>query len=83
MVEIIEDLGGMFSSSVVKDLHYLVVGNSGNPAWAYSCYGRKIERALKYQQDGCDLLIVHEHDFWARVEQKTGKPIAALSNPQE
>lgn len=79
MVEIIEDLGGMFSSSVVKDLDYLVVGNSGNPAWAYSCYGRKIERALKYQEDGCNLLIVHEHDFWARVEQKTGKPIAALS----
>lgn len=81
VVEIIESLGGLFSKSVIKDLDYLVVGNSGNPAWAYSCYGRKIETALKYQADGKNLLIVHEHDFWARVEELTGKPIASLTSP--
>lgn len=83
VAEIIETLGGTFSRSVIKDLDYLIVGNSGNPAWAYSCYGRKIETALEYQADGKDLLIVHEHDFWAHVEKVTGKPIAALSHPQE
>jgi BRCA1 C Terminus (BRCT) domain len=83
MVQTIENLGGIFSSGVVKDLDYLVVGNSGNPAWAYSCYGRKIERAMKYQDDGCDLLIVHEHDFWAHVEQVTGKPIGAITPASE
>ena len=44
--------------------HYLVVGNEGNPAWAFACYGRKVERAMQLRKEGWNLVIVNEVDFW-------------------
>ena len=44
--------------------HYLVVGNEGNPAWAFACYGRKVERAMQLRKEGRNLVIVNEVDFW-------------------
>ena len=44
--------------------HYLVVGNQGNPAWAFACYGRKVERAMQLRKQGRNLVIVNEVDFW-------------------
>ncbi len=78
IIRIVQSLGGLFSKSVAKDLDYLIVGNSGNPAWAYSCYGRKVEAAIKHQSEGSGLQIVNEQDFWACVEKVTGKPIASM-----
>ena len=60
----IEQQGGLPQNNVTKELHYLVVGDAGNPCWAYSCYGRKVEKALEYRQVGCPLVIVQESDFW-------------------
>lgn len=57
--------GGIPQNNVTKELHYLVVGEAGNPCWAYSCYGRKVEKALEYRKAGLPLLIVQEGDFWA------------------
>lgn len=62
-VEMVNSLGGRVSPRVTQDLDYLVVGAHGNPCWAYACYGRKVESAVKYRKQGCRLLIVHEHDF--------------------
>lgn len=62
--KIIEDKGGKFKNSVVKDTDYLIVGNGGNPCWAFSCYGRKVEQAVNLRKDGHSILIVHENDFW-------------------
>lgn len=67
--QIVEGLGGNFWPRVTLDIHYLVVGANGNPCWAYACYGRKIEQAVRYRKDGHQLLIVHEHDFWDSVEE--------------
>ena len=65
---IVEELGGTFRSSVSKKTDYLIVGNGGNPCWAYSCYGRKIEEAMQLRKSGAHVVIVNETDFWDAVE---------------
>lgn len=60
----IERVGGTFKSSVSKHTDYLVVGSAGNPCWAYSCYGRKIEDAMELRKAGAKVQIVNEVDFW-------------------
>ena len=64
MASRVEQLGGAFSRSVTPKVHFLVVGSAGNPAWAYSCYGRKVEQAMSLRTEGHSLIIVHENDFW-------------------
>lgn len=63
----IENIGGIFRSSVTKNTDYLVVGNAGNPCWAYSCYGRKIEEAMALRKAGAKVQIINETDFWDAV----------------
>ncbi len=65
--KIIEDKGGKFKNSIVKDTDYLIVGNGGNPCWAFSCYGRKVEQAVNLRKAGQSILIVHENDFWDEI----------------
>lgn len=60
-------LGGTFSLNVVQAVDYLVVGADGNPCWAFACYGRKVEEAVKLRRRGFKILLVHEHDFWDAV----------------
>lgn len=67
LAEKIVSLGGLVKSSVSKKTDYLVIGNEGNPCWAFSCYGRKIEDALKLRKAGAKLIIVNETDFWDSV----------------
>ncbi|QHI73812.1 BRCT domain-containing protein [Aminipila terrae] len=55
---------GKFNNNVVKDTEYLVVGDEGNPCWAFCCYGRKVEKAIEMRKEGKNILLVHEEDFW-------------------
>lgn len=64
---LIESLGGIYNDNVTKSTDYLVVGNLGNPCWAFACYGRKVEKAMESRKVGQPLLIVHENDFWDAV----------------
>ena len=64
IVEVITEHQGMFSNGVTKKTQYLIVGAEGNPCWAFSCYGRKIEKAMEMRKNGSDISIVHENDFW-------------------
>lgn len=68
IAELIEKLGGTYKNTVTKKTQYLIVGNQGNPCWAFSCYGRKIEDAIKLRQAGQKLIIVNETDFWDIIE---------------
>lgn len=68
IAEIIEKLGGIYHNSVIKKTDYLIVGDDGNPCWAYACYGRKVEKAIKLRKDGSHILIVHENDLWDQFE---------------
>lgn len=66
--DIIESLGGICRGNVSSKTDYLVVGNAGNPCWAYACYGRKIEEAVSLRKNGGYILIVNETDFWDAVD---------------
>lgn len=66
--EEIERWGGAFKSSVSKSTDYLVVGNGGNPCWAYSCYGRKIESAMDLRKAGAKVQIINEVDLWSMID---------------
>ena len=57
-------LGGIPHPRVTKDLNYLVIGSCGNPCWAYACYGRKVEMAMRLRREGSRLMIIHENDLW-------------------
>ena len=65
---IITSLGGKFNPNITNKTRYLVVGNDGNPCWAFSCYGRKIEDAVNRRKSGQNLSIINEVDFWDIVD---------------
>lgn len=65
---VIARLGGALRSGVTKKTNYLIVGNAGNPCWAYACYGRKIEEAVALRKEGARVTIVNETDFWDAVD---------------
>lgn len=68
LLEKVTELGGKAKKSVSSKTDYLVVGNSGNPCWAYACYGRKIEEAMNLRKKGAHVMIVNENDFWDAVD---------------
>lgn len=70
IVEQIIKLGGTFSNTPTKKTHYLIVGSSGNPCWAFACYGRKVEIAMSLRKDGFPITIVGENDFWIAVDKE-------------
>ncbi|MNR04315.1 DNA ligase [compost metagenome] len=59
----IRRLGGIPTESVTKKTDYLIVGDNGNPAWAFSCYGRKVEKAINLRKEGHTITLIHEFDF--------------------
>jgi NAD-dependent DNA ligase len=65
--KIVISKGAKFSNNVVKNLDYLVVGNAGNPCWAFSCYGRKVEQAIGMRKEGCKIMLINENEFWKVV----------------
>ncbi len=65
---IITENGGIYHNNVTKTTDYLIVGNAGNPCWAFSCYGRKVEKAIELRKKGCPVVIVHENDFWDIID---------------
>ena len=62
--ETVTQRGGEFIDNIRDDLDYLIIGDEGNPCWAFACYGRKVERAVQIRRGGHRLLMVHERDFW-------------------
>ncbi len=66
----ISKLGGTPTNSVTKSTDYLIVGDNGNPAWAFSCYGRKVEKAIELRKDGHTITLIHEFDFNDFLQEK-------------
>jgi hypothetical protein len=56
--------GATVVDRVSSSLDVLVVGQKGNPNWAFCCYGRKIEEVLHLRRHHQRrILIVHENDL--------------------
>jgi len=64
IAKLITENGGIYKDNVLKNTDYLIVGDNGNPCWAFSCYGRKIEKAIELRKLGKKIIIAHEIDFW-------------------
>ncbi|MEQ1884037.1 MAG: BRCT domain-containing protein [Bryobacteraceae bacterium] len=54
------DRGGQCSASITQRTRFLVIGTLGSTDWIHSAYGRKIEKAVEYIQDGYPIAIVSE-----------------------
>ncbi|MGN0740562.1 MAG: BRCT domain-containing protein [Treponema sp.] len=63
IVEIIESRGGIYKDTVSDKTDFLIIGQDSNPCWAYSCYGRKVEKAMDMRKKGSKISIVKEIDF--------------------
>lgn len=70
----VEKVGAVFRSNVVKKLDYLVVGNTENlPDWALE---RKIRKAERYISEGCPIQTISEGEYLSMV----GMALSALKN---
>jgi len=66
--EVILEYGGKYVDNISTKTKYLIVGDKGNPAWAFAAYGRKIEKAINLNNSkGSEILIIHEDDFWKEL----------------
>jgi hypothetical protein len=59
----IKNLGGLITETINNKTDYLVVGDNGNSAWTFSCYGRKVEKAVTLRKEGHKIMLIHEFDF--------------------
>ncbi len=64
----IKKFGGSVVKGVRQDLSYLIIGGKGNSCWAFSCYGRKVEKAMGYRKKKLPIQIVHEFDLRDAIE---------------
>jgi NAD-dependent DNA ligase len=71
IVDTITSFGSIYNNNVIKNTDYLIIGNENNPCWVFSCYGRKIEKALENRQKGLPIQIIREVDFWDNCGNKT------------
>jgi len=59
----VENIGGINTASVNKKLNYLVLGTYVTDSWAHENYGRKIEKAMRYRDEGVPIRIITE-EHW-------------------
>lgn len=59
----IEKLGGINAKGVNKQLNYLVLGTYVTDSWIHESYGRKIEKAMQYRDEGVPITIITE-EHW-------------------
>lgn len=61
--EATEALGGQCAKGVTKSLDFLVLGTYVTDSWAHENFGRKIEKAIEYRDNGVPLAIITE-EHW-------------------
>ncbi|MFY9142283.1 BRCT domain-containing protein [Sulfuricurvum sp.] len=66
--DVIESLGGINANGVTKTLNYLILGTYVTDSWAHENFGRKIEKAIEYRDNGIPLVIITE-EHWANEAQ--------------
>jgi NAD-dependent DNA ligase len=61
--EVLESLGGVNAARVTKKVNYLVLGSYVTDSWAHENFGRKIEKAMAYRDQGVPIRIVPEYHW--------------------
>ena len=67
LAKIVEMYSGDAAASVTAQLHYDVICDVPNPAWAFQMYGRKIEKAMNMKKKGAGPEVVFEQDLLAAL----------------
>lgn len=65
--EAIQNKGGIPVNTISKKTDYLIIGDNNNSCWTYSCYGRKVEKALDLRKSGHTIILVHEFDVFDAI----------------
>jgi NAD-dependent DNA ligase len=60
---VVERLGGQNVSGVSKSLDYLVLGTYVTDSWIHESFGRKIEKAVGYRENGVPIVIMSEEQW--------------------
>lgn len=68
IAEKIELYGGFITDSVTNTTNYLVVCDEKNDSWAFTCYGKKVEKAIKLRKNGQQISIIHEFDLYDELQ---------------
>ena len=55
--------GSVAVDTVSSKLEYLVIGSLIEPSWAHTSYGRKIEKAIDYNNKGHGIAIISERQW--------------------
>jgi len=63
----VEERGGLYGN-LTMSTDYLVLGSYATDSWAHSAFGRKIEKAIQYRDDGRFIKIVSEHHWLGAIE---------------
>jgi len=63
----IANKGGTPVNTISQKTDYLIIGDTNNACWSYSCYGRKVEKALDLRKSGHTIILVHEFDVFDAV----------------
>ena len=71
LAQIVEMYGGVAADSVTAKLHYLVICDVRNPAWAFEMYGRKVEKAMNMKKKGTGPEVVFEEDLLETIQNLT------------
>lgn len=61
--EALESLRGVCAPGVSKSLNYLVLGSYVTDSWIHENFGRKIEKAMAYRDQGVPIVIVPEYHW--------------------
>jgi len=63
--EAIEYRGGVVKSGISKKVDYLILGYYVTPSWKHEQFGRKIEKAMLYRDQGVPISIISE-EHWRK-----------------
>ena len=64
--EYIVSKGGVVDDNVKKCTQYVVIGSLGSQAWKNGVYGSKIKKAMELKDNGQDIELVAEEDFFKK-----------------
>lgn len=68
----IEGFGAVYDSGVRKATNFVIIGAKGSQAWKTGTYGTKIKKAMELKEQGQEIAVISEDDFFAEIENSDG-----------
>lgn len=62
--------GGFIDKTVKKTTNILIIGSLGSEAYSQGTYGKKVEKAIYFNNRGNNIVIIKEDDYFANIVEK-------------